>query len=491
MVRRRVLWGVFAVSQFIVLSAWALGSPPFSYADEAFHMLNSYCVGSPPADECRREPSSGLVTVPERIIDGSRWWWDNPREVRVEDPRNARYSPVYYWVGSRSVDGDLSKWVLKTRLVNALLATALITLALALSHETVRRIALNSWVLIGITYGFFYAASNHPLSWSVAGVAALCPLFVSVFRHAARSRRLGAAMGSACAAGIALMGRRESIIAIAMILIVVGSAESRGWSRMGGTRLLAALAAVVAVPSVLLAIGVLHPIAPFNRDGFGELWNALDGERIYRFLWEVPVVYLKLLGGTRYNDLPELESVGYWAPFVLGATMLAFAAHRTSSIRNGSSQRYAVARIVTLAVLVVAPVAYSLPRGSGMSLLPLLPSRYVLLIGMAGMFLLLCSVDPNGFGVCSRGQYKVLSLLVVVGHGTSLYFVFITQRVFRVSVDSVPVVNLAGRHAWMEDWWTSSLSPLSVWLVGSLAMYVMWSVASGLFPFRAEGRDGQ
>lgn len=453
------------VSWMVVLVAWAFSSLPGSYPDEPFHMANAYCAGEHPADQCDVVDAIGYVRGPAAILDSKHWWWDNPLIIRMGDYRADNYSPTYYRVTSWLMSDDIRSSIARIRIFNLLLTVSVLVVAYRLSHRSVRNAFVFTVLLMSVTYGHYFMASNHPLSWAYAGVVSFGVCTSSILRHERLVKKISTVCFGMFSAMFALSARRESFVAILFIILVTMLIERHRLRRMaidlGLFKL--ALGGLVLVLTFVAGIwtGVIRLIYPLNRQGWDLLISSFDIDRFIWNLWASPVIVIRLLAGTRDDNSVASDPLGYWVVsmvIVFWATTYWFANYSREKPLN-RVDHVLVSGICS--VVLISPVVYILPRPFDLLGPNLFPTRYLLLVFSSALYLVYLILDPDGRIVLSSRRYAFLVALIGISHAMSHYFNFIPK-----GSQDIPVLNIAKPHADFEGWWFQSFSPMSLWLIG-------------------------
>ena len=430
-------------------------------------MANTYCAGPHPADQCDIVDEDGFVRGPAAILDGKHWWWDNPLVIRMADYRADNYSPVYYEVSSWLTTGSTSESIARVRFFNLLLSSAWLIGAFAVAHQSVKSTYVLSLLIVNITYGFYFITSNHPLSWAFSGVVAFSVLLVSALRHDRPRRIAVCGLFALSSAGLALSARRESVVALAFGLIMALLVERktlRGWlKKVGWSRLLFVVLSLIV--GFLLAVGsnLVKPIYPFNGDG-ALLFTDFDPDRFIRNLWATPVVFLRVLAGTRDEDSLASDPFGYWLLPTLLLVVLLGAWLNSHSRKSNRSVTDMLLIFLAVIANVLAPVVYITPRPFDLLGPNLFPTRYLLLLFATALFFIGVILDFDGRFSLTRSRYWLVSVLLFVSHGLSLYFNFIPK-----GSQDIGFSNIGFPGAEFEGWWFGSVSPISLWILGLAA----------------------
>lgn len=458
------------LSLFVLLGVWSFSSPPFSYPDEGFHMVNSYCEGPTSPGQCV-EDTAGRMLVPLSLMDGKHWWWDHQSNISVVGFGIDNYAPNYYRYASYLVDDDAYLSAIRLRLANSAIAATMLVLAFVFVHSSIRSAFVVSVALVSVTYGFFYMSSSHPLSWAVSGVTCLGPLAVSLFRHYRMMDKLKCAALASVAVVMSLSARRESAVAIALVLGLTFISRTSLHMKTGRAWFKTTVVAVglVACLLTLLRLRLVRLIAPFNSDGFESLVDSIDLNRILRNFWMVPEVVLRVFGGTRNDNSSSLEMLGYWSIPIAVALIVTIIKFNSGGRASRGNHPTRPTIIVGVTAILAAPIVYVLPRTGDLLEGDTFPPRYLILLVIAVVFFVLYSLDPNSTELKGVAKLGGLMCLIGLSHMMSLYFNFTIRR-----SQIMEGVNIASPHLFFEDWWFAQISPMTVYLVGVGAMLALW-----------------
>lgn len=440
-------------------------------------MVNTFCASSYAHGQCRDSSESGFLRVPAAIVNGKHWWWNEPSDLQVRDTRQDNFAPVYYRVTSVAIGGDVAGSVARIRIMNLMLGSILLLLAILTSHHSTRSAFIFTFLILSVTLGFFYIASNHPVSWAYAGILSFAMSASSIPRHNNFVHRVVSATIALFSAVFALSARRESVVSIAFVTLMVIITNRKRLSvalRSGKShsKLLAVVFFAFSIGSAI-RLELIRPIYPFNREGFQEFLESFDLDRILKNVSYLPVIGAEILGGTRNDNSDYLGPVGYWA-FPMFAAFVLSLVWFSRQIEGGRKKPVDKITIWTsVSISLIAPVVYILPRPYDLMDLNAFPARYLLLLFACSLFFVYLSLDEDGGVWFSAKQLKTLFCLFSIGHALSLYFNFF----LRVTQKNV-LVNIGQSSDWTEGWWFESISPLSVWFLGvtgsSTALFALY-----------------
>ncbi|KNY07439.1 DUF2142 domain-containing protein [Microbacterium sp. GCS4] len=443
------------------LLSWGVASPPGASPDEDYHMGSIWCAAGPVDGRCEMGATEKERVLPADVVDAAACFaFDSGQSASCPlDESSLKsstrgnwvdngYPPVFYGAMSVFVTDDMSVSVVLMRSVNALLYVSMLTLLFFLLPLRLRP-PLVWGALIGmIPLGVFIIPSVNPSAWAVLQATGLWLAVWGFFRQT-DARKWGLA-----AMSVALMvmgaGARSDAAAYGVLAVLVGVVL--GYRR--DRRFLIELA----LPVVLIAIAA----SLFLTSGQSGVLTA-DTERTQS-------VFALLV--TNVQQLPQLwiGAFGFWGlgwfdtpmPALVWVTSASlFAAVAFWGLRRMKWRKVLALGAVSLA-LVVVPLYILVREGIlvGQGVQP----RYIypLLVMFAGVSLI--GLRRLSLGL-SRTQLAVVVIALAVTNSLALHT---NMRRYITGLDS-SAINLDRDAEW---WWNSPLSPMVMWVVGSLAFAV-------------------
>lgn len=487
-------------SLIVVGGSWAVASPPGSSADDGYHLTSIWCAWGD-SESCRGADRPGPVLVPDRVATPACFALQNGTDARCtwlltgELIRTEWYNtggefnpPMFYATMRLFVGTDVARSVVVMRLVNSLLAAAMLLWALAVARPTVRRALLVSWGAALIPVGIFFIASTNPSGWVITGVG-LYWAFVLTLLHekTVRSRRAVLALGGAIVtAGMAIGARSDALYFIllsSIAVVVLSSNRFRGrvrhrWHLVTG--LLAALAIILVIAWNTRAASFLKLSGQLNfppGDAARDQPNA-----ILKTLLEFPSFMAAMLGGqaplwTQRSSALDGGTPGYsWPGFTYGVGyvdvhfpsivgVLGIGAVTAIIIIGfqGHSPRKLIA--ATLIFLGIVGEVLFLRAIYGFSVMgQTLQPRYFLPIVLAliGICLL---VYPSSRELMNRAQALILVCALALSSSIALRATMARY----IHGQDHSYTQFSDLPRW---WWPSGPSPDVVWIVGSFASLI-------------------
>lgn len=461
-VRLVLVAAIVPIMLFVSLASWAFASPVGSSPDDDYHMASIWCAGGT-NDLCREGQTATERRVPYELLSASGCYAFRPTEsaacppVPMTDLRNTSrgnfdgsYPPVFYTTMSMFAGPDIPVSILLMRVFNALLFVGGVT-ALFLVLPGGRRGPL-LWGLAAtiIPLGMFIIPSVNPSSWAVFSAATLWIALLAYFRADSRPRRIASGALAVLATVMGAGARSDSAVyaGVAIVIVAILSFErSRKYALMA---LLPAILLIVAV-GFFFASGqsaVVDPGAAESAPSAGAQLGLVLANLVL-----LPGLYSGALGTTGLGWLDTAMPASVWV-----STLAVFFSFVFWGIRR-IDRRKALALALALACLVVIPLYIMVKDGVmvGTGVQP----RYIypLLIMLAGIALLGFRRDDLGLG---RLQLGIVALLLALANAVALHT---NIRRYVTGTDS----NGPNLNKNIEWWWQMPLSPMAVWIIGSVA----------------------
>ena len=491
---RRLNWGavrhlssarlkaIGAVSILLAFGAWAMSSPVGSSPDEDFHLTSIWCSHGAREGSC--EPGTGpdTRTVRRDLVDAPCFAYKpdesaacqgdfSSPEMVVTDRGNfdGLYPPVFYYVQGFLVGDDVVQSVMLMRLLNVVLFVALFTAVYLMVPTRLRGPMLLASLLTAVPLGMFLVPSINPSGWAILAAATV---FVSILGYLTTENRrhrlmlgglaaLALLIGAGARADAAIFG--VVAIATASILTVRRGSSRAGYVRDNRRLIYPLVLAVVAVLSFFTA-----GQSSFADPGASATQSFSFG-RLVRTALDVPILWIGGMGApapTREFDqpgwpwglgwldtaMPGVVWVGLWGVY---AAVLFIAV-------TGADRRRVLAISVAgvAAIFIPAYIQYLADTPVGGMIQP----RYVL--PLLTILVATATVRLNGptFRLTSAQRWIVVVVLCLA-NAAALYA---NLRRY-VTGNASAFWNLDRAPAW---WWSIPISPLTVFVVGSLAFSV-------------------
>lgn len=453
----------------IALMAWALASPVGSSPDDDFHLASIWCANSANTSACEPGPTDAERVVPAGVHYASCYAGDPSKSGACETIYLARgskpdvttdrgsfqnnYPPVYYATMSLFVGPDIAASVMVMRLVNILLLIGMTTALFLLLPQRRRPTLLWGWILSVVPLGLFLIASNNPSAWALIGIGSAWIALLGYYEQQGRRKlALGAvfALAVVMAAGARGDAALYSVFSVAIVMILTFS-RTRSFL----------LSSILPVALSLVAIFFFFSSqqAGVVSTGLGGASDVTSGTHIsslallFKNLLNIPQLWAGALGtwGLGWLDtaMPAIVAFGGIFAFV---GVIFFGLSRTSV-------RKTIALGLVLAALWLLPT-YVLAKGMnevGQNVQP----RYLLplMILFAGLAVLGVGSKRMHF---TKAQLIPMVTLLAVSESVALYF---NMRRYITGT----VGHTLSLDASMKWWWNIPISPMVVWVMGSVA----------------------
>ena len=258
---------VLPVIAFVFLGwSWAFASPTGSSADETYHLSSIWCAWGD-SETCIRNDAEGTIAVPTKVAvkpcfvnqsqqDARCSWLLLSPELVVTDrfnPPQGGYPPAFYSTMRAFVGPDVDRSVLIMRMVNVLIAAALLLWALLLARPVFGRAIAMAWMITLVPTGLFFIASVNPSSWTIIGGSLFWVFLLTFLREASwkSPRALSALAGSVVTALMAALSRSDSVAVLGLSALAVVILE---WRRVFSRSRRLWVVIAVLVPLGLLAL---------------------------------------------------------------------------------------------------------------------------------------------------------------------------------------------------------------------------------------------
>ncbi len=297
---------ILVICASIVLSTWALASPPGSSPDDEFHLASIWCATGYSTGICEQTNDPEVIAIPKLIaLDGQ----DKPcfvfrietsgtclfvGDVNALTPHPAAransglYPPIYYTVMRAFVTPKTLASATIMRLFNIALAVALLFATLVIARPATRRALAAASIVSLVPLGLFVIGSVNPSSWAVTGCLIAWAALLGFGENTTPTRRWLAGGLYLIGAGMAMAARADSVAYIGVITIaaILVSPELRAW----GWRHRIIVSAIIGA-SILIVAGFLlrvdqangceldvddAPVGPLVEDGGADTFGLVE-----------------------------------------------------------------------------------------------------------------------------------------------------------------------------------------------------------------------
>ncbi len=470
MTRSRVEWPrvgtslTLALFALVALLSWGLASPVGSSPDDDFHLASIWCAGGDREGLCELVDGDKGEVSEELVVGSVCFAYDPEKSAGCQGDRLGDddgtvatgrgnflglYPPLFYLTMNLFASPDIETSVLVMRSVNAVLFIGVLGALFALLPAHRRGTLVASVVVTVVPLGMFIIPSTNPSSWAVLSAAAL---FLSLLGYVESRGRRRVALGIvAVIATVVGAGARADAALYAVIAIVaVGVLVIRRDRALLVTAILPAVLTLVAVGFYLTAsqaeaisTGLESPesgrrdaltLALVNLVGVPDLWAGVFGT------W-----------GLGWLDTAMPAAVWVAGLLVFGVTV--FLGLGLGVRRKGLATAW------VFAMLVIAPILVLVRTGATVG--AYVQPRYILpLMILLALVVLLRTRDDDR--TLSRPQ----AALIVVALAAANSFALHTNIRRYVTGSDVVGVDLDSGREW---WWAIPMTPMAVWVVGSVA----------------------
>lgn len=467
------------VLTLLVLAGWALSSPVGSSPDDDFHLASIWCAAGTDTEHCQPGSTAVERTVPEGIVAAPCFAFKpeisgecqatidfDPASTVVTERFNAfgGYPPVYYTVMNTLIGDDIQASIVTMRFVNALIFVVLATTLFLLLPARRRPTLIWAWVITTVPLGLFVLASNNPSSWAIMGVGFSWIALLGYFETA--GWRKGVLAGLFVLSAVMAAGSRGdaalyTVLGIAAVLFLT--------FRMRWRYAVEAILPVIVAVLCVLMFRFSRPIEAVTQGvtGGGSGGGGGRPEPVDLFsqfaanLLETPFLWIGIFGkqwglGWLDTSVPAVVWAGAFASFIA----VGFVAARYMDARK------LMVLIGGGILLWIFPALFLL--GTGDSVGENMQPRYLLplIVLFAGVLML-----SPGFAMIrlTRAQSILVWATLTVSQAVALQLNL--QRYVHGTDNLNPNLNSA-----IEWWWPAGPSPMTVWVLTSLAFSILVAV---------------
>lgn len=441
------------------LLAWALASPVGSSPDEDYHLVSTWCATG---DEAACVPDgAGEATVPGALVDAACYAFDSaesaacqheldftgaPDTVTDRGNFHGAYPPVFHGVLSVFVGPDIQVSVVLMRVFVSLVFTALATALFVLLPRVRRPTLVWSWALTTVPLGLFVVSSINPSAWAIAGVGfGWIALAGFLETRGARKVALGAifALTVVMASGSRGDASLYMILAIVAVLILQAHRSRRF-----------ALDAILPAAGIALCLLMFRVSRPAEAITQGVDDTGFAFGRIIPTMIDVPRIWMGAFGkswglGWLDTSMPSIVWLTTLTCFLGAGVVAGFRTDFRKGLVLGGG--FLVLLLFPTFVLVAAG------QDVGENLQP----RYLLplIVLFAGVLFW----QPPG-RVIRFGRVQRVFVIVALSIAQSIALFLQLARYVVGYDDLTPVLDTG-----VEWWWPAGPSPMTVWVLGSLA----------------------
>ena len=504
--RRTIAPAIGFVSAALVLMAWLLSSPPGSSPDDGYHLSSIWCARGFDVDRCidggapGTAGSSGVVVVPAatqavtcmatRSTESAACVYDalslSPDRLVTTSGANVRgeRARLYYVTMSVFVSDDYPRSFFLIRLANVAITLLAVAATIAVAPPPVRGAFAVTWVVTAVPLGMFLITSLNSSAWGLVGLSIVWGNALTLLRTDVPARRIAASALLVLGGTMALGSRTEALghLVFAALSLILLSLEGRRWTRPRWQRLstrtrlqsvLGLAASAAAFAALLLAIRTVAPLDYLRsilsgpQAGYERLVLGGRSQPLIPLLTETPLLWTGAFGD-RFG-LGWLDTAMPMIVYVMVLT--SFAALLGLGLNGARPAR--IAAFATMVIALFALPTYTLlslgaPVGETYQPRHYLPST-MLLLGLA-------LVGSRGTPPLRLGRGGVLGIAfpLSIAHSVALHT---NIRRYTAGLDLDVRLDLNGEIGW---WWAHGPSPMTTWIVGSVAFVALSVLALGL-----------
>ena len=468
---------LLAVSALVTLLAWGMASAPGSSPDDNYHMASILCARgeSSRCVEVTGDPTMRVIPWEVNAISCYAFHSESsagcligldthPDAPSNQGNWNGGYPPLFYLAMSPFVTDDVNLSVFLIRCANAVLAIVMVSVLCVLLPRRRRSLALLPLLVTMVPLGLALVASTNPSGWTVLGVATFWPALLAALETEGR-RSVALQVYALTAMLMAAGSRADGCLFVAMSVVLVLGIKYRSLLSHRLVWVTSALCLVVPAYFLLSAaqtsalstgLGVAPGAAP-GLPPVSSLGLAVANFQSLPTLW---------FGGLGFGPMGALGWLDTPVPAIVGFLSTAVWIGLVFSAWKDMTRVKAFAITLIGAGMLVYPL-YILDR-----------SKMTVGSGFQARYLLPLLVILTGFSMLRTGRTRMVlggfQAAVVVGALSIANLVALYTQIRRY-VTGLDVSGLNLDHA-DEWWWPGPLSPVAVWVIGSVA----FTVASAL-----------
>lgn len=438
-----------ALALFVALLGWALSSPVGSSPDDDYHLSSIWCSQFSSLYPCSTVPGEdggNSYLAPTMTIEAHVCYAFQPDvtadcvaeeagTLRLTDRLNQEqglYPSGFYTVMSVLSSEDVTSSVVRMRVFNALLASALLLTFLLIGRSAVVRSGLLALPVIVVPLGLFLFASTNPSSWTILGCTFYFLFAINAFTSRPYSVQWWLSLAFAFVSFLlALVSRVDGAVFIAVVTLAVFLLM--GWRRLREEWVVAVALAVVGVLAVVVfLVQGSGPAGAPERIGDSKYIGGL----LVTNLVEVPGYLAGIVGaaplGWADTQMPGLVST---------AGLVAFAAIAFWGLSVMDRRKVVASTFLIIAAFGI-PVVFA--QQQRIEVLEFVQARY--LLPLLAVLLLTLSLVPPRFGkrLLPQGPHWVVTGILAVAGPVALW---VNYRRYAVGADE-PLWGRAIDESW-------------------------------------------
>lgn len=467
---RQIVAAVIApLALLLALLAWGVSSPPGSSPDEDYHMGSIWCANGPAADRCETTADATTRELPGDVVKAASCFAFHsgqaascPLDEDAMEPSTRGnwldngYPPVFYAVMSVFVSSDMSVSIIMMRSLNAVLFVGMLVALFFLLPLRSRHVVLWGALVAIVPLGVFLIPSVNPSSWSIIQASGLWLATWGFFLQHGRKK-----VGLAALAVLLMVmgaGARSDSAAYGVLAVAVAVVLGFRRDRRFLLELLLPVALVIIAASLFLTSGQ-SGVLTAETERTQSIYSLLVAN-----IQLLPQLWVGALGtwGLGWFDTPMPPLV--WVASVVMVGAVVFWGLKEGSPRKGLALTGVAAGLVAVPLYIL--VREGVTVGTGVQ------PRYV--YPMMVMFVGIALVGLRGATLAmSRLQLAVLVVSLGIANSMALH---VNLRRYITGLDD-PGMNLDRDVEW---WWNTPISPMTVWIAGSVAFTIALALLATL-----------
>lgn len=473
---------IVSIFAFFSLGAWALSSPIGSSPDENYHLASIWCAQGDREGFCETNQNSIYVRVPTKLIESSSCYAFQPEksancnpipDTQTSETKSSNadggYPPMFYLSMSLFTTQNIAASVITMRLVNSLIFVLLMLGTFVFLPAPLRKSLLIGVISTIVPLGMFLIPSVNPSSWAVTSAAVLFVSAIGLFKSTKKSSKIGLSITAGISVFLGAGARSDSAVyaCIALFLAMILSLKE---IRNSPKKLILPVVFIFTAALLFLQGGqsnVINPVtAPVASQSIKQIVHLVFENAIL-----LPSLWIGAFGtwGLGWLDTIMPQTVWFSVFFI-------FAGFAFQGLRFLDKSKAVAVAIITF-LLISIPLYILVHDGVvvGVGVQP----RYIYPLLIIFAVLAAYNSTPGLLSLSySKTQIVTAAALICVANSLSLYT---NIRRYVTGID-VKAINL---NAGIEWWWSAGPSPMSVWLIGSLAFALILGIIA-IFSVRYE-----
>ena len=459
----------------IFLTSWALSSPPGSNSDDEYHLAGIWCAFGERTQICSVDEITGQKSVPRQIQrysgpQGIFCYAGNEKAsarcIRELSPEvvmelvptgrisEGQYPSGFYKANGFLVGGNINRSILNMRFLQIGIAFVVFSLAIYTARENASQVLTGLFIGL-VPIGLWVIPSTQPASWSIIGLVSLGIYLVGFTRDRTAVNLLLVGIGSSFSIFLALQSRRDSPLILLIVLLLFLISQHKTVFRKTNKRITGVLLLVTTLAAAALVHFRFRPLSSFL-----QLRGIMDSRIFEGALNVAPNVVLGLIGGSMQLGSPD------FAPPKIVLVLLTISLGTYLSARLPIIARETrISAFIGVTFLFLLPFRFALENDGD----PV--SRYVYVIYLTILIQIAVSVKI----VATKSVNNEVSLNRILVSSTALAHALVLHQTLRRYLTGTNTTRFDLNFG-AEWWWARGLSPMSVWLIGSISFTLAMSL---------------